>query len=67
MALTDIQLKAAKPGVKPYKLADEKGLYVYVATTGLRSWRMKYRFLGKEKVLTFGPYPEVKLGGPRKA
>ena len=23
---------------------------------------MKYRFMGKEKVLTFGPYPEVKLG-----
>jgi integrase len=58
-------LKAAKPGAKPYKLADGKGLYLYVAATGLRSWRMKYRFLGKEKVLTFGPYPEVKLGEAR--
>ena len=65
MSLTDIQLKAAKPAVKPYKLADGKGLYLYVAATGLRSWRMKYRFLGKEKVLTFGPYPEVKLGEAR--
>jgi integrase len=65
MSLTDIQLKAAKPGTKPYKLADGKGLYLYVAATGLRSWRMKYRYLGKEKVLTFGPYPEVKLGEAR--
>lgn len=66
MALTDIQAKSAKAGDKPYKLADEKGLYLYVAPTGLRSWRMKYRFLGKEKVLTFGPYPEVKLGNARE-
>ena len=66
MAVTDIQAKAAKPKDKPYKLADEKGLYLYVAPTGLRSWRMKYRFLGKEKVLTFGPYPEVKLGAARE-
>jgi integrase len=65
VSLTDIQLKAAKPGPKPYKLADEKGLYLYVAPTGLRSWRMKYRFQGREKVLTFGPYPEVKLGEAR--
>jgi hypothetical protein len=66
MALTDIQAKAAKPQDKPYKLADEKGLYLFVAPTGLRSWRMKYRFQGKEKVLTFGPYPEVKLGTARE-
>jgi len=66
MALTDIQAKAAKPKDKPYKLADEKGLYLYVAPTGLRSWRMKYRFSSKEKVLTFGPYPEVKLGAARE-
>jgi hypothetical protein len=65
MALTDIQVEAAKPKDKPYKLADEKGLYPFVAPTGLPSWRMKYRFLGKEKVLTFGAYPEVKLGAAR--
>ncbi|WP_370647549.1 hypothetical protein [Polymorphobacter sp. PAMC 29334] len=27
-----------------------------MSVTGDRSWRMKYRFAGKEKVLTFGPY-----------
>ena len=61
MALTDIQAKAAKAKDKPYKLADSHGLYLYVAPSGLRSWRMKYRFAGKEKLLAFGPYPEIKL------
>lgn len=65
MALTDIQAKAAKPADRPYKLSDGKGLYLFVAKTGLRSWRMKYRFAGTEKTLTFGPYPEVKLGEAR--
>ena len=37
-----------------------------MSPTGLRSWRMKYRFSSKEKVLTFGPYPEVKLGAARE-
>lgn len=66
MPLTDIQAKAARPGGKPYKLTDGKGLYLYVSVTGLRSWRMKYRFGGKEKVLTFGPYPEVRIGEARE-
>jgi integrase len=66
MALTDIQVRAAKPAEKPYKLADGKGLYLYVAATGSRSWRMKYRFAGKEKVLTFGPYPEVRIAEARE-
>ncbi|MBB6226089.1 tyrosine-type recombinase/integrase [Polymorphobacter multimanifer] len=66
MALTDIQVKAAKPAAKPYKLADAKGLYLYVAPSRLRSWRMKYRFCGVEKTLTFGPYPEVRLSEARE-
>jgi len=61
MPLTDMQARRAKPGDKAYKLADSGGLYLYVAPSGFRSWRMKYRFAGKEKVLTFGRYPEVSL------
>lgn len=59
--LTDIQIKKAKGGEKPYKLPDSGGLYLLVSTTGHRSWRLKYRFGGKEKLLTFGGYPEVPL------
>jgi len=64
--LTDAQAKKAAPREKPYKMADAGGLYLYVATTGLRSWRMKFRFQGVEKLLTFGPYPDVSLSEARQ-
>jgi integrase len=59
--LTDIQCRKAEPADKPYKLVDGKGVYLLVTPSGYRSWRMKYRFEKKEKLLTFGPYPEVGL------
>ena len=65
MALTDLAAKKAAPRDKPYKMADTGGLFLYVATTGLKSWRMKFRLHGKEKLLTFGPYPDVKLSDAR--
>jgi integrase len=61
MALTDAAARKAKPGETDYKLADGGGLYLYVTRNGAKSWRMKYRFAGKEKRLTFGLYPEVSL------
>jgi len=64
--LTDKEVKGAAAREKPYKMADAGGLYLYVATTGLKSWRMKFRLHGKEKLLTFGPYPDVKLSEARE-
>lgn len=64
--LTDAKCRTAKPLAKPYKLADERGLYLYVTPTGFKSWRWKYRVGGKEKRLIFGPYPEVSLTDARK-
>ncbi|WP_313039313.1 integrase arm-type DNA-binding domain-containing protein [Sphingobium yanoikuyae] len=64
--LTDAQARKAAPKEKPYKMADSGGLYLYVAPTGLRSWRMKFRFQGQEKLLTFGPYPDVSLSEARQ-
>lgn len=61
MALTDMACKNAKPSAKPYKKADSHGLYLYVTPNGSRYWRLKYRFMGKEKVLALGVYPEVSL------
>lgn len=61
MPLTDAQARKAKAAEKDYKLADGGGLYLFVTTKGFKSWRMKYRFAGKEKRLVFGPYPEVTL------
>lgn len=63
--LTDAQAKRAKGEAKPYKLSDGGGLFLLVSPTGNRSWRLKYRFGGKEKLLTFGGYPEVSLVAAR--
>lgn len=65
MALTEVAVRKAEPRERPYKMADEKGLFLYVAPTGLKSWRMKFRLHDKEKLLTFGPYPEVGLKAAR--
>lgn len=61
MALTDLQIKKLKPASKPKKIADSEGLYLLVNTNGTKSWRLKYRYLGKEKTLSFGIYPEISL------
>jgi integrase len=63
--LTDPACRNAKPQAKPYKLADGRGLYLLVTPTGGRLWRMKYRFAGVEKLLSFGSYPETTLRAAR--
>lgn len=65
MALTDVKVKGAKPQEKDYKLADSGGLYLLVKPTGGKYWRMKYRHSGKEKLLTFGVYPDISLADAR--
>lgn len=65
MPLTDSICKAAKPKDKPYKLTDGDGMFLYVHTNGSRYWRLKYRYLGKEKLLSLGVYPEVSLAEAR--
>ncbi|MFZ6675577.1 tyrosine-type recombinase/integrase [Undibacterium sp. Xuan67W] len=65
--LTDTQVKNAKPKNKIYTLADGGGMYLEVAPTGSRIWRMSYRQPdGKNTRLTFGAYPEVSLLDARK-
>lgn len=61
MPLTDTAIRNAKPTDKPIKLADEKGLFLLVHPNGSKYWRMKYRFGGKEKLLSFGVYPDTGL------
>lgn len=65
MPLTDPQCRNAEKQEKDYKLADGGGLYLYVTSKGAKSWRLKYRFAGKEKRLVFGRYPELKLADAR--
>jgi integrase len=66
MPITDTTVRNAKPAEKPYKLHDTDGLFVLVHPNGSRYWRLKYRFLGKEKLLALGVYPEVSLGEARE-
>lgn len=61
MALTDTAIRNAKPGAKPIKLFDSLGLFLLIAPAGGKWWRLKYRFGGKEKLLSLGTYPEVSL------
>lgn len=63
--LTDTAIRKAKHGEKSVKLSDGGGLYLELHPNGSRYWRMKYRYLGAEKRLAFGVYPEVTLAGAR--
>lgn len=65
MALNDTAVRLAKSGDSDRKLADEKGLYLLVTTTGSKLWRFKYRLNGKEKKLALGSYPDVSLKDAR--
>jgi integrase len=59
--LTDASIRRLKPQAKPLKVSDSGGLYLYVSLAGLKTWRVKYRLAGKEKLLGLGNYPSVTL------
>lgn len=65
MPVTAIQLRAAKPKERPYRITDGRGLYVEVVPTGAKYWRLKYRYGGKEKRLAMGVYPDVGIKAAR--
>lgn len=65
MPLSDQAIKKFKPADKPYKKADEKGLYLLVNAAG-KYWRMNYRYDGKRKTLALGIYPDVSLARARE-
>jgi len=41
--LTELRVKAAKPAEKPYKLFDQRGLFMLVTPAGGRLWRFRYK------------------------
>gem|GEM_PF-1555344 len=65
MSLTDTAIRNAKAKEQPYKLADEKGLYVLVSQAG-KYFRQDYRFAGKRKTLAHGVYPKLSLREARE-
>lgn len=69
--LTNKAVQNAKPKDKPYKLSDEKGLFLLIqpqkdSTKCSKYWRFKYRYGGKEKLLALGVYPDVSLKEARE-
>ena len=65
--LTPSAVHNAKPKAEPYKLADERGMYLLVKPNGSRWWRFDYRrpFTRKRNTLSLGTYPDVSLKNAR--
>src|SRR5688572_32497486 len=66
MPLTDTAIRNAQPRKAQYKLSDAAGLYLLVTPSGSKWWRLKYRFGGKEKLLSLGVFDEVSPAKARK-
>ncbi|WP_276199684.1 integrase arm-type DNA-binding domain-containing protein [Chelatococcus sp. XZ-Ab1] len=66
MPLTDVGIRALKPGPTPRKISDGGGLHLLVSTAGGKLWRWSYRFAGKQKTLALGAYPDVALAEARQ-
>jgi Integrase len=66
MALTDLKVRNVKPNGKVIKISDGEGLYLQVQPNGTKLWRLAYRFLGKQKTLAIGTYPEISLQEARE-
>ena len=66
MPLTDTAIRAIKPTSKTAKFFDGGGLYLEVAPSGGKWWRLKYRFQGKEKRISLGTYPTIGLKEARE-
>jgi integrase len=66
MPLSEAKCRNEKPGDKQKKLSDGGGLYLLVLPSGGKSWRLGYRFQGKQKAVAFGQYPAVSLAAARE-
>ena len=66
MALNDLAIRTLKPKDRVYAVADANGLCIEVALSGSKLWRLRYRFAGKARNLSFGRYPEVSLKEARQ-
>jgi len=67
MPLSDAKIRTLRATDKPYKVADFDGLFLLVKSSGTKSWRFKYRFAGREKLMVFGDFPAFTLAHARLA
>ena len=76
MPLSEMKIRNAKPQNKPYKLFDGGGLFLLVSSLAGKSndgkpsvsrlWKIKYRYLGKEKEYAAGTYPLIGVSEARE-
>jgi len=65
MPLNDMQIRRAKPEAKAYTLGDGLGLSLLIEPNGSKSWRFRYRYAGKPKMISLGVYPTITLADAR--
>lgn len=63
--LNALPVRQAKPSNKPYKLYDERGLFLLANPFGSKIWWFRYKYASKEKQISFGHYPDVSLADVR--
>src|SRR6476660_3012691 len=61
MPLTNTAIKNARPGKSAYSKSDGGGLHVRISPSGSKLWRLAYRYAGRQKLVSFGPYPTFSL------
>ena len=64
--LSDKKVQALKPQTKAYRVNDDNGLSCLITPSGKKFWRIRYMWLGREKMLSMGEYPHtsLELAGP---
>jgi len=66
MPLTDTEIRKAKAQGEAYRLSDSGSLYLWITPSGGKLWRWAYKHEGKEKLMSFGKYPDVPLALARE-
>ena len=61
MSLTQLAIVNAAATDNPLMLSDGFGLHLLVQPNGSKLWRFRYRFGGRQNMLTFGAFPAVSL------
>lgn len=64
--LTQARINTSKPADRAYKVFDSDGLFLLVKPSGAVGWRVRYRWNGRERQLSVGPYPAISLAQARE-
>lgn len=64
--LNDKEVKALQSKDKAYYIHDDRGLYIHVKPSGVKSWQYRYKIGNKTRQLGLGLYPEVSLASARR-